>query len=191
MIDSPQLTFRELDHTYWVGPVRLPSVTEIIGSHGLISEFAKNDEAALRGVMAHLACRYLLEGRLDWSTVGMLVLPYVVSLNKWLELTGFKAEVCEAMGYHPLLMVAGTCDVIGVHPKLGRCLFDLKTGQTCAGWHHLQTAGYQIIQGGYYKRGCLHLQRDGSIARFYPHRSSLDRAKFMACKTVYDLKEAA
>lgn len=191
MIETPQLTFDPVLHKYHLGQVELPSVTGILDALGLISFYAKDEAAAFRGTMAHLACRYLLEKRLDWSSVGQLVMPYVVSLDRWLEASGFEPEACEVMGYSPVYLFAGTYDVRGKHPKIGRCLFDLKTGEQCALWHRLQTVGYEIIDGGHYRRGCLHLSKTGKVARFVPHREAVDRQRFMACNTVFRLKEAA
>jgi hypothetical protein len=186
-----QLRFVPETHEYFLGSVKLPSVTGILDGVGLISSFSKNEDAALRGIYVHLAARYLLEKRLDWGTLGPLVMGYVVSLDRWIEQTHFELEACEVSVYHALLLFAGTYDFKGFLPGYGDCLFDIKTSAACASWHHLQTAGYLLAEGGYRKRGCLHLQGDGTIARFHEHQSNAaDRANFVSCLNVYRLKEA-
>lgn len=190
MIEVPELRFDEERHKYWLGPVELPSVTGILDRVGLVSPFAKNDEAAKRGQKVHLAGRYLLEGRLDWGTVGMNIMGYVVSLDRWIETTHFELEACEVMVHHKFLMYAGTYDLKGMLPKYGKVLFDLKTG-SCELWHELQTAGYELAEGGHRKRGCLHLQKDGRIARFYEHPNRADRGNFISCLNVTRLLEGA
>lgn len=191
MIETPEFRFVEATHKYFLGNLELPSVTGILDSHGLISPFAKNERAALRGSKAHIACRYLMEKRLDWSTVGMMILPYVISCDRWLQESAFEVEACEVMLYHKLLLFAGTYDFKGKHAKRGRGLLDLKTGETCEISHPIQTSGYEILEGGHFFRGCLHLQKNGSRAKFIPHRQSSDRANFMSCLNVFRLKEAA
>ena len=178
------------EHHYFLGERRLPGVTEILDAHGLISPFAKQERARLRGSLAHLACRYLMERRLDWSTIGMDVVPYVVSCDRWLEETRFEVEACEVMDYHRELLYAGTYDFRGLHPKLGPMLLDLKSGVP-EGWHPWQLAGYAGIAGLHLYRGGLYLQKDGSRARFVPYRDRMDWPKFCAALTVYRMKEAA
>lgn len=188
-LEVPQLRFDEVKHEYWLGPIQLPTVTGILDRVGLVSPFAKNADAAKRGQHVHTAGRYLLEKRLDWSTVGMNIMGYVVSLDRWIEATRFEVEACEVMVYHRFLMFAGTFDLKGYLPKYGKCLFDMKTGQH-ERWHCEQTAGYELANGGHSKRGCLHLQKNGSMAKFVEHRDRSDRAMFVSCLNVYRRLEA-
>ena len=191
MVTAPALRFDPDLHQYWLGDVRLPSVTEIIDSHELISPWAKDEEAARRGAYVHIAARYLFEGRLDWSTCHETIRPYLLSLWKWIESSQFEAKHCERMAYHPVLLYAGTWDVDGTIPGKGNYLIDIKSGQQCSRWHRLQLAGYQAMIDGYRKRGCLHVQRDGSPAKFYAHNDSSDRLVWQALVTVYREKEMA
>lgn len=181
--------FDPIDHSYWLGATKLVSVTQVLDSHGLISSFAKDGNAAFRGSMAHLACRYLLEQRLDWSTVSDAIMGYVISLDRWLEHSGFEPKHCEVSSYHPELLFAGTDDVEGIHPKLGDCLFDLKTSVSCARWHEIQTGGYVVLKQRPFARGCLHLRKDGKAAKFHPHDKETDPRDFVSCLNTYRLKE--
>lgn len=188
MIETPEFRFQESDHTYWLGSVQLPSVTQIISSCGLISEWSKDPAAAERGTDIHLAAKYLFQGVLDWSTVSMEIMGYIVSLDKWIEQTGVQVESCEVAGYNKQYLYAGSWDVIGRIPEYGRILCDLKSGPPTA-WHPLQTSAYTGIAGRGLKRGGLYLQKDGSMAKFQPHKDTADWGKFLAALTVYRMKE--
>lgn len=189
----PKLRYEELHHEYWLDyesgrSLRLPSVTGIIDSHGFISEYSKNEDAALRGSYAHRACEYFLEDRLDWETIDPRIIPYVTSLARWCLSTSFQSEAAEVRLYHAQLLFAGTYDVKGIIPKLGRVLIDFKTG-TAERWHEWQTAGYLLLEGGYRLRGSLYLQKDGSIAKFKQHKNPTDEAYFVSFLNTYRAKE--
>ena len=166
----------------------MPSVTEIIDSHGLINEFSKQEFAALRGSMVHLAARYFLEGRLDFASLDDRIVPYIQSLQQWVMLTGFVATECEARRYHPLLKFAGTMDCVGVLPNNSTFILDLKSGVP-ERWHGLQLAAYLILYGGYRRRGGLYLQKDGSMAEFREYDDPADAANFISCLNCYRLRE--
>lgn len=185
-----ELRFESATHQYFLGDLELPSVTRIIESHGLISSYAKDEAAALRGQLAHLACRYLFENRLDWSTVSIDIMGYVLSLALWLEWSGFKAEACEEILWHPTLWYAGTLDVRGIHPSYGKLLIDLKSGSP-ENWHKYQTCFYEMMVPGYHKRGALYLKKSGKIARFIPHDDYTDKANAISLVNVYRIKEVA
>lgn len=177
-------------HEYWLGRRKLPSVTQIIDYHGLVSDFAKNEERAQEGAYAHEACRYLFESRLDWASVDDRIRGHCESLLRFIEITGFKAEACEVRKYHSFLLFAGSFDVIGTMPDGSRLLIDLKTGAE-EPWHKYQTAGYMILEGGYRRRGCLYLQKGGAVARFDEHTDQTDEMNFISLLNVYRIKEKA
>lgn len=190
----PTFNYDETKHEYSLlhesGRVEvLPSVTQIIDHFGLISEFSKNEEAALRGSYAHKAAEYFLEDRLDWSGLDPALAPYIASLAQWQLHTGFTVEACEVRLYHPALKFAGTYDAKGFLPNHSRLLIDFKTG-SAERWHEWQTAGYLILEGDYRRRGSLYLQKDGSMARFKEHDDESDIVNFISMLNVYRLQES-
>lgn len=165
------------------------SVTGLLDYHGLISDFSKDKDAALRGSMAHIAARYLFENRLDWASVDARILPYLHSLDQWIKLTGFVAEACEVQIFNEQLKLAGTYDVKGYMPDESRWLLDLKTGVR-ERWHESQTALYLILEGGYRRRGSLYLRKSGKTANFKEHDDPNDASMAISLLNVYHLKES-
>lgn len=164
-------------------------VTALLDYHGLINEYAKQQYAALRGTRTHEAGRYLFEKRLDWSTVDPVIEPYCRSLDLWIKATGFVAEACEVRIFNDHLKLAGTYDVKGYMPNGSRWLLDEKTGI----WqrsHEIQTALYLILEGGYRRRGSLHLRKSGKIAHIEPHDDENDIAYAHSLINVRHLKES-
>lgn len=188
MAQSAELRLDE-EHRYWLGEIRLPGVTGVLDACGLVSSFAKQERARLRGTLVHVACRYLMEGRLNWATIPQ-IMGYVVSCDRWLQQTKFEIRGCEVMRHHPELLYAGTWDFEGLHERLGYMIIDLKSGAP-EDWHKYQTAGYAGLHGKSPRRGALYLQEDGTCAKFRFHNESVDWHKFLACLTVARLQEAA
>jgi hypothetical protein len=188
-VSDPEFVYTDATHEYklvWADGREeiLPSVTFIIDYFGFINDFSKQQYAALRGTMAHLAAQYIFFNRLDWSTVDPSILGYCNSLVLWLKLTGFVAEAVEQRLWHPLLKFAGSYDVKGYMPDGSRWIIDLKSG-VVAKWHFYQTSAYLILEGGYRRRGSLYLRKSGKIAKFKEHEDPRDEGKFLSMLTIY------
>ena len=191
----PTFRYIEESHEYWADypdghSEKYISVTGLIDYHGLINEYSKQRDAALRGSLAHLAAQYIFENRLDDNSVDEAIAGYCESLRAWIRITGFVAEACEVRIFNEHLKLAGTYDVKGYMPDGTRYLLDLKTGIACR-WHAWQTAGYLVLEGGYRHRGSLYLRRSGRIANFTAHEGQADEANFISMLNVYRLKEIA
>ncbi len=187
-MQNPKFTFDEVTHTYCLGGKKLPSVTQILDTVGLISSFAKSETAALRGSLVHKACHYLAEGKLDWASVDARILGYVLAYQKFLDETRFEPEILECSQYHRDYLYAGTPDAVGKHIKMGRYLYDIKTGSP-AKYHGLQTAAYAGFFPGLIKRATLFLYDDETYnLRF--HNDRTDWPDFISCLNVFRLKEA-
>jgi len=191
------LRFEELAHEYYLDDtytggcsLKLPGVTSVIDHFGLISDYGKQQWAALRGTYIHEAAHYLFENRLDWSTIDAAIRGYLVSLQLWVLLTGFFPEQCEFRLWHEVLLFAGTIDVKGHTREGSRFIIDLKSGVQ-EKWHEYQTGGYLLLHGGFLRRGCLYLQQDGSIARFREHKDYADVSRFVSMLNTYRLQEEA
>lgn len=183
-----EIVFRESDHTYWLGSERIPGVSDILDAHGLISLFAKNDQAALRGTYVHKACHLLAQRKLDWDSVDERLLGYVKAYDNFLTDTGFEPEELEQEHFHELLRYCGTPDAIGRHRSLGRFLYDIKSGAP-ARYHALQTAAYGGFFQGQLKRATLFLSAEGRYnLRF--HNDRTDWNQFVSCLNVLRLPDS-
>lgn len=173
-----ELTFREEDHSYWLGERRIFGVTEIIRDNGLMNgtDFF-TDEARERGSMVHKACELLAFDNLDWDSVDKQIWGYVYSYKLYLEHTKFRARHVEYQAIHPTLFYAGTFDALGHDFQSDDLLFDLKSGVP-EKWHQIQTAFYaELAHANHHnvqRRGTVYLQRDGSIAKFHQHNDKSD-----------------
>jgi hypothetical protein len=165
-------------------PPGTPSVTEILTSVGLIDTSWFTPEAAERGTQVHLACRYLAEDRLDWTTLDPRIEPYVRSYEKFLTSTGCKARSVEQSGYCEIRRYCGSWDVVFGY------LADLKTG-SYEPWHRAQVGGYQLLPGHQRvsRLATIYLQADGSIAKVRFHPAYICEAEFLCALSFYRLKE--
>ena len=184
----PELTFKAEDHSYWLGLRRVPSVTQILDEMGIISSFAKSETAAFRGSLVHKACHLLLLGKLDWSTVDPRILGKVLAYQKFLDENPVEPIELEQMHLHKDYLYAGTLDALVNHRKLGRFLYDLKTGSP-AKYHALQTAAYAGFSPGLMRRATLFLY-DNERYNLRFHNDRTDWSDFISCVNVYRLKEA-
>lgn len=179
--------FIEESHEYWLGSIKLPGVTSILDSVGLISDFAKSETAALRGSLVHKACHYLAEGRLSWASVDPRIVGCVLGYQKFLDENLIEPIEFEQSHYHPDFHYAGTLDALVKHPKLGKFLYDIKTGGP-AKYHALQTAAYAGFFPGLIKRATLFLYDDGTYnLRF--HNDRTDWPSFISALNIFRLKE--
>ena len=138
--------FNESDHTYWLGGERLPGVTEILASCGMIDGQYFTEEATARGQAIHRAIHYWLEGDLDEEGLDPRIRPYLVQFQEFVRETGFKAHSIEQPRFHSKLKFAGTPDITGkmsLAPQY-EVLIDIKTGGQ-APWHALQLAAYKML----------------------------------------------
>lgn len=179
-------------HEYWLGESRLPSVTEILNDVGLISDYAKNEEAALRGTYVHKACALLIDGELDWNSVDERITGYVKSFHLWVIHCGLNRQhpIVEKPGFNSDFGYGGTPDLIfnaGIR-SIAPLLVDLKSG-TPAEWHRLQTAAYVNMNDlPIMDRATVYLNRDGKMPLYKEHTDPIDWQNFKACVRVYRLK---
>jgi hypothetical protein len=130
------LVFDQATHSYERDGVRLPSVTQVLKSVGIIDPDKYASGAAARGTAVHLACQYLDEGDLDEATIAPELTGYLAAYRKFLADTGWKWIGIEHRLAHKSLNYAGTIDRISVDLVL-----DIKSGQP-EDWHRLQAAAY-------------------------------------------------
>lgn len=127
------LTFDPATHTYYRAGIKVPGVTEVLESQGLVQ--LHGPPAALRaardlGTAVHKATMEDDQGRLDDESVHPSVWPYLYAWRAFREEWGFEPEEIEASVYHQTYNYAGTPDRIGRSRavKSGYCLADIKSG---------------------------------------------------------------
>jgi len=191
-------TYRDEDHSYWVEGVKIPSVTQVISSMGF-SDFSKvNPEklewASNRGKAVHETCRLFDMGILDFTTVGLEIIPYLNAWKKFKE--GFNVEllpewienrsVCEKYRF-------GFCTdrVAKIYNKFG--VIDLKTSETPSPVAGLQTSGYKIGVEQETKlkiqfRWAIHLGSDGNF-KLQEYTDPAEESIFLMALQCHNWKE--
>ena len=135
---KPALTFDPETHTYWLGERKIPSVTQVLQSVGVINTDYFTEEAAWRGSVVHKCCELDDENDLDETSVPEEAKGYLDAwrLFKQQVLLGpFEAIEEPVCGRD----YAGTPDRTG---NLDVPLFlDIKTGSILP-WVGIQLAAY-------------------------------------------------
>ena len=134
------LTFREEDHTYWLGDTKVPGVNEILQDLGVSGSGFYPEGAAQKGRDIHALTEVFDRGEAIATTP---YLPYLMAWLQFKEDTGYEVIATEQKSHHPLLLYAGTVDrrlVIDGEEYL----VDIKSGQACR-WHELQLIAYGLV----------------------------------------------
>lgn len=144
---TDELQFFEEGHRYVVAGEEIPSVTTVLSAQGIGADFTMVDEATLefaknRGVAVHAAVQFLLEDRLDWSTVDERIVPYLQAFERFRKATGFEPIEVEQPLFDPGLRIAGTPDMWGWMGNR-RVVVDLKATAALHPGNRIQVAGYQ------------------------------------------------
>jgi len=152
MKTTSNFRFDEKTHTYWLGAIRLPSVSEILKAHGFFDMYkgvpqGSREVAMSVGKMTHEACyHYLKHGKIHQHARNFQeVKDYLYSFIEFVD--GHEVEVidCEQSVYHPSMFYAGTYDLrIIIDGK--KVLTDIKTGvgDKPEMWHFLQSGAYAL-----------------------------------------------
>jgi len=181
------LEFDETDHIYRLDGRVLPHTTEILADVGAIETQWYTEDNRRRGQLVHLACKYLLDGDLDWDRTSDVLTGYVRSLDRFLAENRVEVMLAEKMCHGP--NHATRLDILC---KLGGSLsiVEEKTGDVPS-WCKVQTAAQ--AQALEYSEGIraerrygLKLHADGKAARLVgPYDDVSDYAYWNACVRVY------
>ncbi|MCA7086086.1 PD-(D/E)XK nuclease family protein [Cupriavidus sp. DB3] len=183
------LQFDAASHTYTVGGVAVPSVTQILAP---LNDLSMIPPATLQykrdlGTAVHAATELHDSGELDESTVAPVVQPY---LDAWIRLRAekpFEIVGLEHRVFHPVHRYAGTYDrLVVMDGKL--CVLDIKTGamypsygpQLAAYKNAVEHETGRRVQGRY----AVELRDDGTY-RLHPMTDSEDWAVFLSCLTLH------
>lgn len=189
---SETLHLDEDSHTYTLGKLRLPSVSEIIApacSFDHVNPDVLERKSEI-GRATHKLCEWHdLKMPIDKGSIDDSVKPYFEAYKKFCREMKPKWAMVETMDHHRQHGYAGTLDRLGWIGK-EPWLIDLKTVVTVSPATALQTAGYVGIhlsttprtidnKLAYPKRGALQLKPDGTY-RLHEFTDAGDWAVFLS-----------
>lgn len=160
---------------------RVLSVTQIFQMLGLVDYSAIDTEVLEHkseiGIAVHKSVELMLLEELDWKTVDLDALDYVLGTEDWLREMKFELLSTEQCGILEIygMKIGYQYDQLGwMQYGLRRrpVVIDLKTASEKKDYWALQTAAYALaapkLKGGeHYLRVVLHLQKDGRVKPLY------------------------
>lgn len=192
-----KLSFDSDTHTYRVGGVIYPSVTEVLGpAEAFAGMFDGVPAGALemareRGTYVHEAMALLVRGELEWSSLDETWEPYIRSGERFLADSGIVVTGSEMPVYSERLRVAGTIDLTGVW-RSREALIDFKASAGVPPTVGPQTAGYHFLHRDLYggksrmNRFCVHLTPTGNPGyRVIPLEDSRDESIFLSALNLF------
>lgn len=206
------LTFTPQPHEYRVDGRRVPGVTSILGALGISEDWdalagisprvgrSIEDKCDI-GSAAHADCHSFDDSDIAWETVDPRVLPYVKAWQAFRDNSRMVPTTRERRIFSRVHHFAGTLDGIFLTPTGERVLIDIKTSATLDPASSLQVAAYEIAwteehpDAPIAERWIVQLTPKLKV----PYRiwncsaepdAWMDRAKFLACVTVYWLQAA-
>ncbi|HEU0283497.1 MAG TPA: hypothetical protein VFQ99_06900 [Gallionella sp.] len=185
------LTFDAATHTYrWRGVI-VPSVTQILGQLTDLSMVPPDVLERKRqiGTWVHAAIELDLKNDLDYDSIGEDWRGYFDGWLKFKRESGFAVVDAEAKVYSEKYRYAGTLDLLGDLPKVGRALIDTKCTATMYPSVGPQTAAYAEAHGATKaKRYALQLKPTGTY-ELHACPDKGDFGVFLAAKTLYDWRK--
>lgn len=149
---TSRLQFDAETHTYRLGDVVLPSVSDIIRPLTNLGGIPKGtlEFARDRGTAVHRACELLdLEelglDELDRSTLDDRILPYLSGYEKFRKDYKVEWTAIEEPEYSPLMLFAGTPDRRGVWRDKTEIIIDIKATAKLSPIVQVQLSGYDLM----------------------------------------------
>lgn len=129
-MSAETLQFEASTHTYTLGGVALPSVTQVLKLLDQYEAVPPHVLEAARefGTHVHLATELDDRGVLDEATLDPALAPYLDGWRRFRRESGFKIEFVEHRVVHKKLRYAGTIDRICRDVRGRRGVLDIKTG---------------------------------------------------------------
>lgn len=159
------LEFNPNTHTYTYRGRRIPSVTQLLDSFGLITgqEWFRPEHAE-RGQAVHAGIHLLHEGTLDWSTVAPSIAPYLAAYEQFEKDFNLSSYLSEKPLASERYFYAGTFDFLGwAREKL--VLIDFKSGLYSA-WMDIQLELYhRLLMENADALGLDHMPEDHMIVQ--------------------------
>ena len=189
----PRLEFFEANHEYRLDGVRVPSVTQVLQSAGIIDYSSVPEEwrnfALTRGSAVHHACRLLDENDLDRKTLDSSLDGYIRAYERFLADSGARPISIEQCVSNELMRYAGTLDRIYDVGGM-RVLADLKTSLV-PNWTGIQISAYAACISGvdtFLKRWGVALRDDGTY-RIETFEDTMDWDIFVSALAVHNWKK--
>jgi hypothetical protein len=191
---TAKLEFEQATHTYRIGGVIYPSVTEVLGPAEVFAGVFDNipadalELARDRGSYIHEAMALLARGDLDWNSLDEQWAPYIRSGARFLADSGIVVTGSEVPVYSERLRVAGTIDLLGLW-RQRKALLDFKASAAVPITVGPQTAGYDLLCRDLYGgdkrtlRYCVHLS--ATEYRVIPLEDSRDESIFLSALNLF------
>jgi hypothetical protein len=187
-----ELAFDEATHTYRVGGLVVPSVTQVLRPLIDLSGIPPAVLEAKRdlGTRVHAACQFDAEGDLDEATVEDDVAPYLEAWRRFLAESDAVVLASERRVFNPLYRYAGTLD-LELDMGSGPWIVDIKTSIATPLSTGPQTAAYLNARKGIanMRRAALRLRPDGTY-RFDQLQDADDWSVFLSCLTLHRYRES-
>lgn len=189
-----QLSFDPSTHTYRVGGVIYPSVTEVLGPAETFAGMFEGvpaealELARERGNYVHEAMALLARGTLDWCSVAEPWVQYIRTGERFLRDSELVVTGSEVPVYSERLRVAGTIDLLGIW-RSRSALLDFKASAAVPVTVGPQTAGYKFLYHDLYgnkgrvHRYCVHLTP--TEYRVIPLEDSRDESIFLSALNLF------
>lgn len=188
-----RIDFDKDSHTYTVGGVQLPSVTQVLDT--LIDfRFVDRDvlEAArVFGNHVHDAMALLVREELDWQTLDPALVPYILGGKRFLEESGITVIASEMRVACKRMRCAGTLDLAGVL-RNSECVLDFKATAAIPATVGPQTAAYERLYNSMFggpkrKRYCVQLRENDY--RVVPLTDPADISIFQSALNLHHWKQ--
>lgn len=188
------LSFDPSTHTYRVGGVIYPSVTEVLGPAETFAGMFEGvpaeafEIARERGSYVHEAMALLARGSLDWDSLDEAWVDYIRTGQRFLAESGLIVTGSEVQVYSERLRVAGTIDLLGIWRRRS-ALLDFKVSAVVPVTVGPQTAGYKFLYQDLYgtkdpiHRFAVHLSP--TEYRVIPLEDSRDEAIFLSSLNLF------
>lgn len=193
------LTFRASDHRYFWNGKPVVNVTRALS---LITNYDRIPAGILKhaqdeGIAIHRTVELYCKGDLDEDSLPEWLVPRLAAFKKFLAETGFAIEASEQRVYHERYGYAGQLDFVGtMQMPQGRkvrtmpAIVDVKRSFFAGRAIGLQVAAYDAALPSERPRLRYALQlRADATYRFEPFNDPSDFPNFIACLSVWRLKE--
>ncbi len=189
----PEVAFDPEAHAYYVGGVRLASVTQVLGASGIddVSRFTEAHREL--GRLRHLVCELDDLQDLDESSVAGELIPALTAWRRFRAESAFTPTHVELRLFHPH-GYCGTLDRVGIFgDKQDLILVDIK-GSSVLRSTALQTAAYSMafrhVAGvGIARRLSVHLKPDGTYEAIEYTDHARDLAGWSGALALYNWRQ--
>ncbi|MBP8177087.1 MAG: hypothetical protein KAX77_04910, partial [Xanthomonadales bacterium] len=158
---AKRLDFDAVTHTYRIGGVRVPSVTQVckVASGNEYAQIPRDvlERKRAIGVALHYAIWLDNLGELDTDTIDQAVAPYFAAWKEFVARTGFETRIGECQLGSQRFGYAGTSDLYGLTYG-APWLIDVKSVAVLSPVTAIQTAAY------------LELLKENGLAHVGSHR---------------------